>query len=197
MTPDRIFPRVDLPAPFSPTRAWIDPRATRRLTASRARAAPKDLPMSLSSTCAPWRPGWSGTSAGPLGGELARVRLRDYAVVRQASDRVHAAAALAIPQGLDHRDHGQPALARRRLGDVPVPGAGCDALQRGGARAIADEDDLAGLVRGGQSLRAALDALVRAHDQVQAGVGLQHVLHGRQPHGRAEEALALGGDRDG
>src|SRR5215469_13674190 len=147
MTPDRIFPRVDLPAPFSPTRAWIDPRAIRRLTASRARAAPKDLPMSLSSTCAPWRPGWSGTSAGPLGGELARVRLRDYAVVGQARDGVDPAAVLAVPQGLDHGQHGQPSLTRGRLGNISVPGAGRDALQGGGAGAVADEDHLAVLVR--------------------------------------------------
>ena len=53
--PAMIFPRVDLPAPFSPTRAWILPRSIVRLMPSRARVPPKDLEMSVSSTCAPWR----------------------------------------------------------------------------------------------------------------------------------------------
>ena len=43
MTPETIFPSVDLPAPFSPTSAWIDPRAICRLTASRARDAAEGL----------------------------------------------------------------------------------------------------------------------------------------------------------
>lgn len=55
--PAMILPRVDLPAPFSPTRAWIEPLAMVRLTPSRACVPPKDLETSFSSTCAPWRAG--------------------------------------------------------------------------------------------------------------------------------------------
>src|SRR5260221_12610788 len=40
--------RVDLPAPFSPTRAWISPRLNSILTRLRAQKAPKDLPTSRS-----------------------------------------------------------------------------------------------------------------------------------------------------
>ena len=54
MTPARILPSVDFPAPFSPTSAWIDPLATVRLISSRARTPPKDLLMSTSSTCVPF-----------------------------------------------------------------------------------------------------------------------------------------------
>ena len=38
--PATILPSVDLPAPFSPTSAWIVPRATLSDTASSARTAP-------------------------------------------------------------------------------------------------------------------------------------------------------------
>jgi hypothetical protein len=34
------LPSVDLPAPFSPTRAWISPGSIVTLTSSSARAAP-------------------------------------------------------------------------------------------------------------------------------------------------------------
>src|SRR5580658_8647589 len=122
MTPARIFPSVDLPAPFSPTSAWIDPRPTVRLTWSRARTPPKDLPMSTSSTCGPWSAGL-GTSAGPLGGELGHVGLGHDALIGQPGHRVDAAAVLARAQGLDERLHGQPSLAGRRLGHVAVPRA--------------------------------------------------------------------------
>src|SRR6185503_4279739 len=40
---------VDLPAPFSPTRAWIVPGATFRLTRSLASTSPKRLVISRSS----------------------------------------------------------------------------------------------------------------------------------------------------
>src|SRR5436309_7843440 len=41
---------VDLPAPFSPTMAWIVPGATARLTRSFASTSPKRLVMSRSSS---------------------------------------------------------------------------------------------------------------------------------------------------
>src|SRR5262249_39680458 len=44
-TPARIFIRVDLPAPFSPTRAWTWPSLADRLTASRTLLPAKDLVM--------------------------------------------------------------------------------------------------------------------------------------------------------
>ena len=59
-TPATIRPSVDLPAPFSPTSAWIDPRATLSDTASSARTAPKCLETSASST---WVRGWSPSPA--------------------------------------------------------------------------------------------------------------------------------------
>ena len=43
MTPLRILPSVDLPAPFSPTRPWTFPGATEIPTSSRARWRPKDF----------------------------------------------------------------------------------------------------------------------------------------------------------
>ena len=39
-----ILPRVDFPAPFSPTKAWTVPLLTSIETSSRARVAPKDFP---------------------------------------------------------------------------------------------------------------------------------------------------------
>src|SRR5215208_2520978 len=39
--------RVDLPAPFSPTSAWISPGMTSKLTSSSARVGPKCLLMLL------------------------------------------------------------------------------------------------------------------------------------------------------
>src|SRR6266568_909053 len=44
-TPARILISVDLPAPFSPTRAWISPRLRSTLTPSRALTPGKDLVM--------------------------------------------------------------------------------------------------------------------------------------------------------
>src|SRR5580693_5084077 len=192
MTPAKILPSVDFPAPFSPTSAWIDPCSMVRLIPSRARTPPKDLPMSTSSTCGP-RTCW-GTSARPLGGELGHVGLGHDAVVWQLGHRVDAAAVLTGAQGLDQRLHRQAPLAGRRLGHVAVPRAGGDAREGGGARAVTDQDHLAGQVLGRHGLDAALDALVGPDDQVQAGVGGQHVLYRGEPFGGAEEALALRDD---
>ena len=61
-TPATIRPSVDLPAPFSPTSAWIDPRAMLSDTPSSARTAPKCLETSASST---WVRGWSPSPATP------------------------------------------------------------------------------------------------------------------------------------
>src|ERR1700689_816040 len=99
MTPARILPSVDFPAPFSPTSAWIDPRPTFRLIPPTARTPPKDLPMATSSTCVPWTADGWGTSARPLGGELGHVGLGHDAVVGQFGHRVDAAAVLSGPQG--------------------------------------------------------------------------------------------------
>src|SRR3984885_12368089 len=146
MTSARILPRVDLPAPFSPTSAWIDPLAMVRLIASRARTAPKDLEMSASSTCVPFAACSWGTSARPLGGELGHVGLGHDAVVGQLGHRVDAAAVLAGAQRLDQGLLREAPVAGRRLGHVAVPRAGGDAVQGGGACAVADQDHLAGQV---------------------------------------------------
>src|ERR1700752_1677592 len=42
--------KVDLPAPFSPTMPWIEPRAIATVTARLAWTAPKSLSMPISST---------------------------------------------------------------------------------------------------------------------------------------------------
>ncbi|EEF22838.1 conserved hypothetical protein [Ricinus communis] len=42
--------RVDLPAPFSPTKPWIEPLAMAKLTSVFALTAPKCLEMSRNST---------------------------------------------------------------------------------------------------------------------------------------------------
>jgi hypothetical protein len=44
-TPDSIFIRVLLPAPFSPITAWISPLRTVRCTPRSARVAPKRFSM--------------------------------------------------------------------------------------------------------------------------------------------------------
>ena len=51
--PATILPSVDLPAPFSPTRAWISPAAIARLTSSSARAPPYRLLTPRTSTRRP------------------------------------------------------------------------------------------------------------------------------------------------
>ena len=45
-TPATILTSVDLPAPFSPTSAWIEPGATRSVPDRSARTAPKDFSTS-------------------------------------------------------------------------------------------------------------------------------------------------------
>jgi hypothetical protein len=47
-----IFIRVDLPAPFSPTRPWISPAFSAKSTARRACTPPKDFEMPESSSSA-------------------------------------------------------------------------------------------------------------------------------------------------
>src|SRR5579883_2745693 len=47
-----IFIRVDLPAPFSPTRPWISPALSAKSTARRACTPPKDFEMPESSSSA-------------------------------------------------------------------------------------------------------------------------------------------------
>src|ERR1700752_4752042 len=47
--PKRMFIRVDLPAPFSPTRAWISPEATARETPFKTRLPSNSLVTSRSS----------------------------------------------------------------------------------------------------------------------------------------------------
>src|SRR6478609_7001609 len=49
-TPATTLTSVDLPAPFSPTRAWIEPASTRRLPERRATTGPNDLETSRSSS---------------------------------------------------------------------------------------------------------------------------------------------------
>ena len=106
MTPAMILPRVDLPAPFSPTKAWTVPAAMVSDTSSRARVAPKDLPR-------PWTARWtsssvdharsvdggrlSGRSARPLreGQEGLDVGLGHDAALGQVVERVHALEDLA------------------------------------------------------------------------------------------------------
>src|SRR6478609_2456410 len=52
-TPATILTRVDLPAPFSPTRAWIEPGVTAMLPERRATTEPNDLATSRSSRAGP------------------------------------------------------------------------------------------------------------------------------------------------
>ena len=49
-TPATILTSVDLPAPFSPTRAWMEPGSTARVPARRATTEPNDLATSRSSS---------------------------------------------------------------------------------------------------------------------------------------------------
>src|SRR2546429_751963 len=52
-TPPRMQISVDLPAPFSPTTAWISPRATSKSTPSSATVAPNRL-VTPSALAAGW-----------------------------------------------------------------------------------------------------------------------------------------------
>src|SRR5690606_28052931 len=90
--PARILMRVDLPAPFSPTRAWTDPGGIVSCASRIARTPPYrlDIPLISSlgriiatllrrfrtSTRAPHRDG-AAHACGPSVGELSRVVLRD------------------------------------------------------------------------------------------------------------------------
>src|SRR5262245_43010529 len=51
--PKRMFIKVDLPAPFSPRRAWISPRATVRETPFRTRLPSNSFVMFRSSRAVP------------------------------------------------------------------------------------------------------------------------------------------------
>lgn len=60
-----MFINVDLPAPFSPSKALSRPRRTARLTPSSARTPGKDFVMP---------PAWSSTSSGAGQGPLMRIQ---------------------------------------------------------------------------------------------------------------------------
>ena len=49
-TPASILTMVDLPAPFSPTSAWIEPDSTRSEPDAHGRTAPKDFVTSRTSS---------------------------------------------------------------------------------------------------------------------------------------------------
>src|ERR1700678_648119 len=72
-----MFMSVDFPAPFSPIRPWIDPRATDRLTERFACTAPNRLSMPRSSSAGPGGPpgAWGAGLAGSTG--LGRLVLGD------------------------------------------------------------------------------------------------------------------------
>src|ERR1700712_6015675 len=77
-----IFISVDLPAPFSPSTAWIWPGATRRLTRSFALTAGYCLLMSTSSRrsiCVRWRSGGAAIVVPTAGHE----RLDEVALVAE------------------------------------------------------------------------------------------------------------------
>src|SRR6185295_2570294 len=94
---------VDLPAPFSPTMAWMVPGATARLTRSLASTSPKRLVMSRSSSIA----------VPPV---LLRHRVRDLDL---AADDPGLG-------GLDLADH----LGRNELGVVLVHGVADAAVRQ-------------------------------------------------------------------
>ena len=120
-----------------------------RLTASRARAPPKDLLTSFSSTCAPRRPGLVGHLAWPLGGELARRSPwspRRHSAARRPGRcrRCSLPVRRALMMACTAR---RPSLAGAwATSAYQAPEA--TPCQRGGTRAVPDEDDLAALVRG-------------------------------------------------
>ena len=64
--PDRIFIRVDLPAPFSPMIAWISPDAIARLMSERTSIGPKERDRPTASITGRGADGGS-TSASPSG----------------------------------------------------------------------------------------------------------------------------------
>src|SRR5918911_93605 len=76
--PLRIFIRVDLPAPFSPTRAWTSPGATSRETPRSARVGPKLLWIASMRS----RGSGGGAATGGCLGSVAQVRLEVAGVER-------------------------------------------------------------------------------------------------------------------
>src|SRR5712691_11443050 len=129
-TPPRIRISVDLPAPFSPTMAWISPKATSKSTPSSATVAPNCLPMASARAA-----GWLIASTRDEGdlhllvGELAA--LDDHVVVERDRAVAHRhvvmalggalAAALRVGTGGEQEIAGEAARARmvaRRVGAV-------------------------------------------------------------------------------
>ena len=81
-----IFPSVDLPAPFSPTRAWIAPRSTSRSTALSACTPPKRLSIPRRTTCRSLSAGATLRPRPPRVRE-PRMRHRRRAALENARDR--------------------------------------------------------------------------------------------------------------
>src|SRR3954452_18177181 len=135
-SPYRIDISVDLPAPFSPSRAWTSPTRRSKSTPSLATIRPKRfvIPRSSSAASTPCRrpPGLRRAADGVRRGDLAgrellldrvdlglvlRAGLADLAdpdaVVRDGAERVRPALVLVLLDRQDLLEHGHVALLQR------------------------------------------------------------------------------------
>src|SRR6476659_2336716 len=120
-TPATILPSVDLPAPFSPTKAWTEPARISMETSWSARVPPTDLPTSrisrwtspaFSSRPPPVKETVLRASARPLRErqEGVDVVARHDAAVGQVGEDVDTRLGRARPDRLDEVRRALPAL---------------------------------------------------------------------------------------
>src|SRR5215510_1140306 len=134
-TPSRMRMRVDFPAPFSPTSAWISPAVTLKLTSSSAVVAPKRLVTWLALTA-----GAGTTAAGTVLASAIMLSPRD------AGD-LHLLVGKAAAVNDDVVVEGDRAIAHRHV-VVTLGGALAAALRvrPGGEQEIAGEAARAGMM---------------------------------------------------
>src|SRR5437879_6855560 len=207
--------RVDLPAPFSPTRAWTSPARSSKRQSRRACTPGKSLEMASISTRRP--PTASATPDPPAEERGRRARATapslffarsfsllvqewrdvgcvDVRLVVVLEARVDVLVELLALDRLERRLDALEADADRVLRDRPGLGAAADRVQLLLARVVADHDDLAGLARFLHAVQHAdRGALVRAEHALEVRVRLQD---GLREVGRLElvAAAVLRGD---
>src|SRR5918998_162893 len=152
-TPARTFTSVDLPAPFSPTRAWASPARSSRCAPRRAATAPKDLlTSSRARTTAP--------GAGIRGVWSTSTTFRETIHTRCGADHTKAVEMCQRPRALRLRTASLRAVGIvdtfHAVVDDVVPHTGPD---RGGGALTASIRDVAG--RAGVSVGTVSNVLNR------------------------------------
>src|SRR5579883_530131 len=163
-----IFIRVDLPAPFSPTRPWISPARSTKSTSRRAATPPKDFEMPLIASRAGVSP-----DAAEDASDIAAIWPSDQEVI------LHPQHAGRIVLG-HHRTVGDDVLGNagpRLLAAGDGGHAGNDRAAMDAARRIADRRVHAAILDGIDRRRHGVDA---ADQDVGAVVRLHHVVGGER-----------------